>query len=159
MATDILLEINGLKGESEKVKKAMDVTSWHWGVANQGSWHDGGQGAGTGKSEVHDLTVTKYLDSATPNLFQACCAGEHFDKATLTLRKAGKKPLPYLTIEMKNVFISSVQPGHAGGDDRFIEEVSLCFAEVDVEYNPQDKSGSGGGAIKAGYNIQKGEVK
>jgi type VI secretion system secreted protein Hcp len=159
MATDIILEIQGLKGESEKVSNAMDVVSWNWGAANQGSWHDGGQGAGTGKGEVRDLTVTKYVDSATPNLMQACCTGEHFDKATLTLRKAGKKPLDYLTIEMKSVFVSNVETASSGLDDRFTENVSLCFAEVDVEYTPQTEKGSGGGGIKAGFNIQKGEAK
>lgn len=157
MATDIILEVDGIKGESEKVKNAMDVVSWSWGVANQGSWQDG-SGAGTGKCDVHDLTVTKYVDSATPNLMVACCAGEHVSKASLTLRKAGKKPLDYLTIEMKDVFISGVETSSSGQDDRFTENVSLNFAKVEIAYTPQDKSGSGGGAVTAGYDIQKGEA-
>ena len=88
----------------------------------------------------------------------ACCAGEHLSKATLTLRKAGKKPLDYLTVKMKDVFISTVETGSSGDDDRFTEDVSINFAKVEISYTPQDKSGSGGGAVTAGYDVQKGEV-
>jgi type VI secretion system secreted protein Hcp len=155
MATDIILEIKGIKGESKIEKGFIDVVQWDWGMANRGSQHDQG-GGGTGKGEVQDLTVTKYVDSATPNLMLACCTGDHLDEATLTLRKSGgKKALEYLVIKMTKVFISNVQTGSAGDDDRFTENVSLNFAKVDISYTPQDDKGGGKGSVDVCYNIEE----
>ena len=157
MARDILLELKGIKGESKKEDDWIDVISWGWGMSNHGSWHDGG-GGGEGKGEVHDITITKYVDKATPNIMLACMTGEHVDDATLILRKAGGEALEYLTIKMKKVCVTSVQTGSSGDDDRFTESISLSFAEVEVEYKPQADSGSGEGAVPIGYSIEKGEV-
>jgi type VI protein secretion system component Hcp len=33
-------------------------------------------------------SASPQLDSASPNLFSACCNGKHFDKATVTVRRA-----------------------------------------------------------------------
>jgi type VI secretion system secreted protein Hcp len=36
---------------------------------------------------------------------------------------------------------------------------ALNFAEIDVEYKPQNADGSLGGAIKAGYDLKKNKKK
>src|ERR1700730_4264405 len=118
MAVDIFLKINGVDGESadDKHKKEIDVLAWSWGMSNSGSAHVGG-GAGSGKVSVQDLSLTKYLDSRSAPLMLSCCNGEHFDSAVLTVRKAGEKPLEYLTIKLQEVLITSVTTGASGGDD------------------------------------------
>jgi hypothetical protein len=40
----------------------MDVLAWSWGASQSGSLHMGG---GAGKANVQDLTITKYVESAT----------------------------------------------------------------------------------------------
>ena len=70
-----------------------------------------GMGGGAGKVRVKDLAVTKYVDKATPELFKACCNGKVFKEATLTVRKAGEKPLEYLKIKMSDVLISKMDTG------------------------------------------------
>jgi type VI secretion system secreted protein Hcp len=78
MAVDIFLKINGVDGESgdDKHKKEIDVLAWSWGLSNSGSAHVGG-GAGSGKVNVQDLSVTKWVDASTPKLVLACCNGTH----------------------------------------------------------------------------------
>src|SRR6516164_5914223 len=104
MAVDMFMKIDTVDGEAQdtKHKKEIDVLSWSWGMKNSGSAHAGG-GAGAGKVDVHDLQFTKYIDKASPDLFLACCTGKHFDKVTLVTRKAGDKPLEYVTITMSEV--------------------------------------------------------
>ncbi len=85
----------------------------------------------------------------------ACCNGKHYDKALLTVRKAGEKPVEYLKITMKEVLVSSYHSGGSGGDDRTTETFSLNFAEFKTEYTPQDPTGKPGAAIEASYNIAK----
>ena len=70
--------------------------------------------------------------------------GDHFSSARLTVRKAGKKPLEYLIIDMEKVMITSVSTGGSGGEDRLTENVTLNFAKVEVKYKEQKPDGSGG---------------
>jgi len=115
---DMFIKIGSLKGEAQdsKHKDEIDVLSWNWGVTNSGSAHVGG-GAGAGKCNVQDFSFTKYLDKASPDLMLAACNGKHFDKAVVTVRKAGENPLEYLQITLEEVLVSSVSTGGAGGED------------------------------------------
>ena len=59
---------------------------------------------------IQDLHFTHYMDAASSGLFQAATQGIHFDKALLTVRKAGgKDALEYLKITLEDVLVSSVQ--------------------------------------------------
>ncbi len=154
MAVDMFIKIGDLKGESvdDKHKGEIDVLAWSWGMSQSGNTHMA-HGGGAGKVNVQDLSFTKYLDKASPNLMQYCCNGKHFADALLTVRKAGENPLEYLKITLKDLIIAAVTTGGSGGEDRLTENVTLNFAEFKVEYTPQKKDGSGDAAVTIGWNI------
>src|SRR3954447_13242988 len=117
MAVDMFIKIGDVKGESKDKthKEEIDVLAWSWGMSNSGSAHTGG-GAGAGKVNVQDLSFTKYIDKSSPDLMLACCTGKHFDKALLTVRKAGgDNPLEYLQITMEDLIVTSVNTGGSSG--------------------------------------------
>lgn len=156
MAVDFLLKINGVDGES-KIKgheNEIDVLAWSWGMSQSGTMHVGG-GGGAGKVEVQDLSLTKYVDKATPTLIKMCCNGKHFKEVLLTARKAGEQALEYFKIKMSDVLVTSVNTGGSGGEDRLTENVSLNFAKVEVDYTPQKEDGSGDAEIAVIWNIEK----
>ena len=134
MAVNMFIKIDDIKGESADAKHAgeIDVLSWSWGMSQSGTTHTGG-GAGAGKVSVQDISVTKFIDAATPPVMLACCNGQHFKEARLTVRKAGTKRLEYLKITMKEVLVSSVSTGGSSGEDRITENITLNFAEYKVE--------------------------
>ena len=154
MAMDMFIKIGELKGESrDKVHKdEIDVLAWSWGISNSGSAQQGG-GAGAGKCNVQDLSFTKYLDKASPDLMLACCNGKHFPKATLTVRKAGENPLEYLLITVEELIVTSVSTGGSGGEDRLTENVTLNFARVKVNYKEQTPTGGVGDKPEMGWNV------
>ncbi|MFO1434480.1 MAG: type VI secretion system tube protein Hcp [Candidatus Competibacteraceae bacterium] len=154
MAVDMFIKIGDIKGESrdDKHKDEIDVLAWSWGMSQTGTTHIGG-GGGTGKVSVQDLSLTKFVDKASPNLIKFCCTGKHYDQALLTVRKAGGTPVEYLKITLKEVLVSSVSTGGSGGEDRLTENVTLNFAEFKVEYTPQKADGTAEAAIPTGYNI------
>lgn len=156
MAMDMFLKMDPIKGESRdsdtKTVGTIDVLAWSWGMSNSGTAHMG-TGAGAGKVNVQDLSLTKYLDSSSPSLQLACCNGKHFDEATITVRKAGEMPLIYLVIKMTEVMVTAVSTGGSGGEDRLTENVTLNFAKVEVTYTPQDVKGKAGDPIPYGWNI------
>jgi len=154
MAVDMFIKIGDIKGESTDSKHAneIDVLSWSWGASQSGSAHMGG-GAGSGKVQIQDLTLTKYVDAASPTLFKMCCDGSHIKAAKLTVRKAGKDPLEYLKISIEDAIVSSISTGGSGGQDRLTENVTLNFARVHVLYTPQTAGGTAGASTSGGWDI------
>ena len=79
MAVDIILMIDGIKGESqisEFKDEGIDVLSWNWGMTQSGTTHQG-PGAGSGKVNVSDITFSKYLDLSTPELLKPAPRAAH----------------------------------------------------------------------------------
>src|SRR5262245_39377805 len=133
MAVDIHLEFTPeLQGES-KVKGfegKLQLESAGFGVSNSADPHAGG-GAGSGKSNFQDLHCTMYMDKASSTLFIKCADGTHFEKALLTLRKAGGEQEPFLKYEMsEKVFVTSYHTSSGGGDDRQMISFSLAFGKI-----------------------------
>ena len=160
MAIDMFIKIGDVEGEAadDKHGKEIDVLAWSWGMSQSGTTHMGG-GGGSGKVAVQDMSITKYVDSATNALMKACCDGTHYPEAMLTVRKAGKEALEYIKITMKELIVSSVSTGGSGGEDRLTENVTLNFAEFKLEYTPQNEDGSGGAAKEVAWHIAKNVAK
>jgi type VI secretion system secreted protein Hcp len=156
MAVDMFMKVGDLKGESkdDKHEGEIDVLAWSWGMSQSGTTHLG-TGGGAGKVSVQDISFTKYIDKSSMNLIVACCNGKHYPEAKLTVRKAGEKPLEYLTITMKDVLISAVSTGGSGGEDRLTENVTLNFGQFIAEYKPQKPDGSGDAGVFAKWDIPK----
>lgn len=154
MAVDYFLKIDGIKGEAQdaKHKDEIDVLSWSWGMNQSSTTHMGG-GGGSGKVNVADLTIAKYVDKATPNLMLFCMNGKHIPKMLLTARKAGENPVEYMKITMEEGLIAAVSDAGTASDDRSMESVTLNFAKVKVEYTPQKPDGTADATVTIGWDI------
>jgi len=158
MAVDIFIKIGDIKGESmdKAHKDEIDVLNWSWGMSQSGNMHTG-SGGGAGKVNIQDLSLTKFVDKASPNLMMHCASGKHIDKVKLTVRKAGgESQVEYMIINLEEVLITSLSTGGSGSDDRLTENVTLNFAKVLVDYQPQKADGTKeGGPVKFGWNVRQ----
>jgi type VI secretion system secreted protein Hcp len=154
MPTDSFLKIDSIKGESadDKHKDEIEVLSFSWAVNNGGSMGHGG-GGGEGKATFQDLTFEHNVDKASAPLLLACATGTHLKEATITTRKSGKGQLDYMTIKMKDVIVTAVNPANHQGAS-LTESVSLSYAIVNVEYKPQKADGSLDAGIFFKYNVK-----
>jgi type VI secretion system secreted protein Hcp len=162
---DAFLKLDGIKGESAdaKHKGEIDIKSFSWGLSQTGVSGTGG-GGGAGKVKVHDFSITKTTDAASPLLFLNCANGAHIKEANFVVRKAGGEQLEYLKIKLTDVLISSYKPGldWSGPGDEGPEEsvlsqehVTLNFAKVEYSYQPQGSDGKAqGGPILAGWDVK-----
>jgi type VI secretion system secreted protein Hcp len=153
---DYFLKIDGVDGESEdsKHKAEIQLESWTFGETNTGTSSYGG-GMGAGKVQMQDFHFTMKVNKATPKLFLFCATGEHVKKAVLTCRKAGKEQQEYLKWTFSDLLISSYQTGGHGSSDVVpLDQISLNFSKVEVEYKEQKADGTLGGPIKAGYDLK-----
>ena len=158
MAVDMFIKLKDIKGEAQdaKHKDEIDVLAWSWGLSQSGTTHMG-SGSGGGKANFQDISFTKYVDKSTPDLMKACANGKHIEDATLVCRKAGEKPLEYITILMKDVIVSSVSAGGSGGEDRLTENITLNFANVDYKYVEQTAKGAEGAKPEFKWKIPENE--
>jgi type VI secretion system secreted protein Hcp len=160
MAIQCLLKMEGpdLTGEAQLLghEEEIDVQSWTWGLRQNGTMHQA-RGSGTGKASVQDLTLTKYVDAATPKLVLACLSGTQFQRATLTCLRVGghDSRIPCLAIVMQKVIVAAVDDGGTSGAEPFTENLSLNFAEVVVRYSKQNQDGSAGEEVAIGWSIRE----
>jgi type VI secretion system secreted protein Hcp len=158
MAVDIFAKIGDIKGESQdsKHKEEIDVFSWSWGVAQNGTMAIGG-GGGAGKASFSDLNFTHNVDKSSPNLLKYCATGKHIPEATIVQRKAGEGQQEYIIVKMTDVIVSNVSStGGTGGD--MTENVSLNFAKVELEYKPQKADGSLDAGLFFKYDLKQNKT-
>ena len=158
MATDYLLVIDGIKGESgdDKLSGAIEVLSWGMGASNSGSMASAG-GGGVGKVQFKDFQFSAWTSTASPPLHTACASGQHFKKATFYGRKQGGQQEVYLTVTMTGVLVASFKIGDdpQSAQAQLFDVVTLNFAQIEIEYRPQKADGTLGPAIKGGYNLKQ----
>lgn len=156
MASDYLLDIDGIKGEShdDKHKDTIEVSSFSWGASHPGSFAAAG-GGGTGKVSFQDIHFTTSVNKASPLLGKACATGQHIKKATLFVRKSGGDHEEYYTILLEDVLISSYQSGgHEGNNSAPTDQFSLNFAKIEFDYLPQNEKGGLSGKVAFKYDVK-----
>jgi type VI secretion system secreted protein Hcp len=156
MAVDIFLKLTDVKGEAmdRAHKDEIDVLAWSWGASQSGTTHAGG-GGGSGKASFQDLSITKYVDASSNSLLRCVATGDHIKEALLTVRKAGKKPLEYIKLLMKECLITSLSTGGSGGEDRLTENITINFAKFEYTYVTQKTDGSAGTNMPFNFSIEE----
>ena len=157
MSTDATIKFDGIDGESAKPKGEIEVLSWNWNVSQTSGAVSGG-GSGKGKAMPGDFQFAHLYDKASPVLAKHCVAGKHFPSVKLTARKAGEGQQDFLTVTMKEVFITSIAPGGSSGGD-VLESVTCSYKDVEFAYKPQDDKGGLGGEVKFGWNVATTETR
>jgi type VI secretion system secreted protein Hcp len=158
-AVDYFLKLKGIDGESAdgKHKGEIDVESWSWGETQSGTGHFGG-GGGAGKVAMQDFHFVMKMNKASSKLLLACASGEHIPEGLLTCRKAGKEQQEFLKIKFTDILVSSYQTGGSQGSDVIpMDQISLNFAKIEIEYKEQKPDGSLGGTEKAGWDVKKNQ--
>lgn len=155
MPYDAFLSIEGIEGETtaKGFEGQIKLDSFSLGAHNETSIGEGA-GGGAGKVSVSNFNVTKSTDAASPLLFQACCKGQHFPNATVTMRKAGGDQMVFLEYKFDTVYVEDLQwSGAAGGDEVPMESMSLAFGKVEVTYTKQNPDGSPGGSTVGRWDL------
>lgn len=162
MASDSYLQIDGIKGEStdSKHKDWIEILSWSHAISQPASATANSTGGTVGRCKHEDFVITKYIDLASPKLYETCCSGKHVKKVVIELMRAsGGSPVKYMAIEMDQVVISKVAPGGGGNDDLPTETISFNYGIIKWTYTQQKRDGGDqGGNVAAGWNSVENKV-
>jgi type VI secretion system secreted protein Hcp len=151
MAVDYHFKIDGIEGESqdEKHKNEIQIMSYSIG-ASQVTSVAGTGGSGAGRVDLSDLNIMTYFDKATPKFWKSICAGTHIKTGTLTGTKSGADGKPYLKIDFKELFVTSLQVSASSE----IPTVSASFSynEITIDYSTQNEQGNVTSTGKVTFN-------
>ena len=102
-------------------------------------------GAGAGKVNFNEFTITKMTDRASPAFFRNSSAGSHYKTVTLHMRKASgdssSAGSAFLQSKFATVFTTKIDwagPGDSGPE----ESISFVYGKLDVKYDSQTDSPS-----------------
>jgi type VI secretion system secreted protein Hcp len=158
---DHFLKIEGIAGGSvdAKHRDEIDIEAWSWAEAQSAVMGQAGGGK-VSKVSVEPFRFTTRLSKASPKLMQACASGEHFKKAVLTSRKAGKEQQEYLKITLSDIVVSSYSV-EAGTTDNssLTDRISISFDKIEFEYRESKADGTLGPVIKGEWDVGKGGRK
>lgn len=103
---------------------------------------DPATGAATGKRQHQPIVFTKEWGAASPQLFQAAATNESLKSVVFEFYPAapGGASEPFYTIRLTNAAVSSIRQHTLDG--RYVEEISLTFAKIEVEHKPSKTTGS-----------------
>jgi type VI secretion system secreted protein Hcp len=154
VAVDYFIKIDGIDGEStdSKHKGEIELASFSWGVAQSGRPGRGG-GRGAGKAEFQDFHFVARTSKASPKLFLACASGQHVKSALLTCRRSGQGRLEFLKYKLSEVLVSSFVSGGSTPEEP-LDQISLNFAKIDMEYAAQGKGGKAEPSVRGAWDLK-----
>lgn len=143
--------VTGLNGQS----CVFEIKDFSFGVENPTTIGSATGGAGSGKATFHEFHITKSADSASPILYQHVANGQHFNTATLTMRKAGGDPkqsgTAFLMYKFGTVFTTKIDwsgPGDEGPE----EQITFVYGKLSVAYQQQKPNGTLGVPIASCFD-------
>jgi type VI secretion system secreted protein Hcp len=135
MAVKMFLNMDQIPGEAQDMgyRDTIEVQGWSWGVSQtiQNS-PSPAPGTTTGRPIIQNLSVTKWVDKATPKIYEHAFQGKQINGCRLTCctKKEGK----YLEIVLSNCMLVSVLTGGKNDEDRLAETLAIRFGKVEVSY-------------------------
>jgi type VI secretion system secreted protein Hcp len=107
--------------------------------------HGSKSGASIKEPTLQNITISKFIDKASPDLFLACCKKNKIHWAIVSVRETGEENRnPYLVIEFRNLHVTSFSWDVNPGDPEAaatMETVEFDYETVLLKYSRQDLTG------------------
>ncbi|MFI3667262.1 Hcp family type VI secretion system effector [Citrobacter braakii] len=151
----IFLKLDDIKGESQVdgFKDQIEIMSYSHNVAMQVTNDVSNTERTSGRAHVGEMSLTKFVDLATPVLNEYCCSGKVIKEAKLTLcRNDNSAMLPFIVYTLSNVVISHLSvSGGSGGKP--VETMSLNFTKIKWEITAQKSEGTQQGTSSSVWDM------
>jgi len=162
MVGSVYCKFDGIDGESSAsgFEGQCEIDSWSWGGHNGMSMDTGGRRT-QGNADIHPLTLSKALDSASAELYKRVFGQEMIPKATLSITaRYGNESLVYYEIILENVYVGDYTISGMGGESGDASEsFGLYFSKAEWTYTKRDPAdGSEKGDITGSFESSTGAL-
>ena len=96
------------------------------------------------------------FDKSTPKVFKSLCAGAHIKSGTITAIKSGGDGKPYLTVDLSELFVSSLQI--SGSSEVPTVSISLSYNTIKVDYSTQNEQGNLTSTGPISYDLKQNKL-
>jgi type VI secretion system Hcp family effector len=121
----------------EKIE-AIKIKQFGFEIENVTTIGSASGGASSGRCVLKPFTIAKVTDSCSPDFFTACATGGHYGRATILLRKDGKK---YICYKFSMCFVTKVNWSGGESDETPSESIEFAYGALTIEYYPQKAGG------------------
>jgi type VI secretion system secreted protein Hcp len=146
---DFFLHVQGVDGEStdDRHKGQIEILSFNFGVDQPGPSASGG-GGGAGKATFSDMHFSMQASKASPKLFLFCATGQHIPSATFVAHRPDGGTNVYYKVVLQDVMVTSWQTSASDGSGIPLEQISVNFAVIKLEYTAADGTVTSAEAIR-----------
>lgn len=159
----IFMQYGSTRGDSADSQHAgwIDIDGIHWGISRRITSNTGTRfDRESSNAETSELTMTRYMDRASPALFLLACCGRGQD-LTLHMTKtgSGSGADTFAVFTLKNALISEYKV-HAGNDAgmRASETLIVSFTAVQVRNTPYADDGSALASVVVGFDTATNRI-
>ena len=151
------VNIEGIIGEVSDAnhKGWININRWRFGTHRKISSHTSTQGdRESANATITDLTITRFMDKASPKLFiEACCGRGKTIKLTQTKTGSGSGAQVFIEYTFYNAIVSDYQVLAINNSaTRPREEITISFVDAEIKYTPYDEDGNAEAPIAVGFN-------
>lgn len=160
----IILDLGAdIKGDSllEGYTDKIELMSYSHNVSMQVTNDVSNSERTSGRPNIGEFTVTKFIDTSTPTLNEYCCAGKPITEVKITIgRNAAEgngKILPFIVYTLTNVVFSNLSiSGGTGGKP--VETLSMNFTKIKWELTAQKDDGTKEGTAASTWDLAANKV-
>ena len=155
----IFMEFEGIEGNvtAEGFAKQIQLESMQWGAGRALTMETGRMSNREAtRPSLSEVSVTKLLDKATPMIFEQSCIGKEGRKVIIRLAHTNDELETYIEYTLTDCLIASYSVSAAGDADP-MENISLSYSSLEINYIDQNNKNANKGATRWGYSVEKGK--
>jgi len=153
----IYLLFDGIKGNvtADGYKDHIAILSCQFGVGRGISMEPGNMSnRESTRPSISEITVTKTADNSVTGIFKEAVTGSAGKKAELKFVRTGAdKVQEYMVYTLENCLVSGYSIS-ADAESEPLENITLSFTKVMINYNDHDATNSAGSPQRVGYDLE-----
>lgn len=153
----IYLLYDGIKGNvtADGYKDHIAILSCQFGVGRAISMEPGNlSNREATRPNISEITLTKLADNSVTSIFKEAVTGSAGKKATLKFVRTGAdKVQEYMDYTLENCLVSSYSIS-ADSENEPVENITLSFSKVMINYKDHDASNKQASPQRVGYDLE-----
>ena len=154
----IYLMLDGVKGNvtADGYKDHIAVLSCQFGVGRSISMEPGNlSNREATRPSISEISLTKLADNSVTSIFKQAVTGSAGCTAEIKFVRTGAdKVQEYMTYTLENCLVSSYSIS-ADSESEPVENITLSFSKVMINYNDHDSSNKAGSPMRVGYDLEQ----